>query len=377
MQASVRTLYLADDGKHVRSMVVRVGRIVLYGSLAGFCELGVTKLHTTRVGALKGVTGASGDHVALFSQLRTVSVSIPRNHYYVPVFYLKQWTGADGRLCEHKRVAGRTVTRRTFPSGTGYERDLYRVKGLPEALAQAVESQFMHLVDTEANYALHKVVSGDTTPWDSRMRSSWTRFILSLRFRNPEAVHVIKRQMQDVWKAGIDNLQTNYDKLRRATDPLTFDEFIALAEPEAPYKAALMLLQQIIDNQRVGPTIFNMHWSRVSLTAASLPLLTSDRPLNLPYGLASQEAYIALPIGPSMLFVAGHDATWAKRLSAANPSAVVKSVNLAVVSAARKFVWGLDNGQLKFVRSRMSTAQEQPIITDEQRQQAINAAAGR
>jgi Protein of unknown function (DUF4238) len=164
------------------------------------------------------------------------------------------------------------VTRRTFPAGTGYEKDLYRVEGLPDALAQGVESQFMHMVDTEANYALDKIVSGDPTPWDSRMRSAWTRFILSLRFRNPKAVHVIKRQMQDVWKAGVDNLQDNYDKLHRLTDPETFEEFMARTEPEAPQKAALTLLQEIIDNQRVGPTIFDMHWSRVSLAASSPPL---------------------------------------------------------------------------------------------------------
>jgi hypothetical protein len=86
--------------------------------------------------------------------------------------------------------------------------------------------------------------------------------------------------MQDVWKAGIDNLRANYDKLRRQTDPPTFEEFMARTEPEAPYKAALMLLQEIIDNQRVGPTIFDMHWSRVSLAASATTLLTSDRPLD-------------------------------------------------------------------------------------------------
>jgi hypothetical protein len=109
----------------------------------------------------------------------------------------------------------------------------------------------MHMVDTEANYALDKIVSGDRAPWDARMRSAWTRFILSLRFRNPEAVHVIKRQMQDIWKAGVDNLKANYDTLRRATDPPTFEEFMARTQPEAPYRAALMLLQDIIDNRRV------------------------------------------------------------------------------------------------------------------------------
>ncbi len=42
MQRGARTLYLTDDGEHVRSMVVRVGHVALYSGLAGFSELGST-----------------------------------------------------------------------------------------------------------------------------------------------------------------------------------------------------------------------------------------------------------------------------------------------------------------------------------------------
>jgi hypothetical protein len=97
----------------------------------------------------------------------------------------------------------------------------------------------------------------------------------------------------------------------------------------------------------------------------------------MPHGLVAQDAYIALAIGPRMLFVAGHGAAWAKRLTDANPTTVVKNMNLAVVSQARTFVWGIDDGQLRFVQNRMSKAPEKPIITDEQSRQAISAAAGR
>src|SRR5262245_7595033 len=100
-------------------------------------------------------------------------MSIPRKHHYSPVFYLEQWTGADRQLCEYRRLSvtgqpDRVFARRKFPAGTGYEKNLYRVDGLPEHLAQAVESTFMQMVDTDAKYALNKIVSGDKTPWDPR-----------------------------------------------------------------------------------------------------------------------------------------------------------------------------------------------------------------
>jgi hypothetical protein len=37
-----------------------------------------------------------------------------------------------------------------------------------------------------------------------------------------------------------------------------------------------------------------MHWSRVALGGSKIPLLTSDRPLDM-HGLAAKDAYIVLP----------------------------------------------------------------------------------
>ena len=121
-------------------------------------------------------------------------MSEPRKHHYVPVCYLKRWTTpADRRLCEHKLVPGRGVRpRRTAPGGTGYEVDLYRIHGVPADVAQNFERRFMSLVDTDASRALEKIIAG-TNDWTSRLRSGWTRFILSLLFRNPEAVATVKR----------------------------------------------------------------------------------------------------------------------------------------------------------------------------------------
>jgi hypothetical protein len=228
---------------------------------------------------------------------QTSCMSVPRKHHYIPVFYLKQWRGTDGRVCEYKRIGTKVVTRRAFPDATGYRKDLYRVDGLPDPIAQAVEQKFMHLVDTEANYALQKLLRGDDAPWDGRMRSAWTRFILSLRFRNPEAVSIIKSQMVSLWAAVLESMRRNYEKVRYENDPATFEEYVVRTEREAPLKAAMNLLQGVIDNARVGPAIFDMKWSRVSLADSRISLLTSDRPLDMPHGLGAREAYIALPIG--------------------------------------------------------------------------------
>jgi hypothetical protein len=46
----------------------------------------------------------------------------------------------------------------------------------------------MQKVDSLAADAHKKLLRNPSTPWSSDMRSAWTRFIVSLLFRNPEAI---------------------------------------------------------------------------------------------------------------------------------------------------------------------------------------------
>jgi hypothetical protein len=41
---------------------------------------------------------------------------------------------------------------------------------------------------------------------------------------------------------------------------------------------ATNMIAEIINNARVGPTIFDMHWSRIDLSSSNVTLLNSDRP---------------------------------------------------------------------------------------------------
>jgi hypothetical protein len=137
------------------------------------------------------------------------------------------------------------------------------------------------------------------------------------------------------------------------------------------------MIAEIIDNARVGPTIFDMHWSRIDLSRSTVTLLNSDRPIERPLGLGDPRAYIAFPIGPRTLFLASNDSTLASRISRGEHTKAAKLVNKTVVSQAREFVWGMDDSQLRFVQKHMGTAAEGVIITAEQRQAAIDAAQGR
>jgi hypothetical protein len=54
-----------------------------------------------------------------------------------------------------------------------------------------------------------------------------------------------------------------------------------------------------------------------------------------------------------------------------------KKLNKTVVSQAREFVWGVDDCQLPFVEKHMGTAPERTLLTEGQRQEALDTAQGR
>ncbi|WP_448954692.1 DUF4238 domain-containing protein [Labrys neptuniae] len=287
----------------------------------------------------------------------------------MPVFYLKQWAVQNSKLCEYKRICTsnptlcsvdgadefRIMPRRTHPEGTGWLLDLYKVEGVPERVAQSFEAAFMRLVDSNANDALKQMLADPQTPLDLRLRVGWTRFLLSLSFRNPEAVGLLRAHMVDM---------ANARPLHPEADPIV------------RHLWALALMEEIINNVNLVPVIAGMQWRIVNLGPESPPLLTSDRPLLRPYGLNEERAYIALPINSMTLFVAEHGDFYGRSF-AGRPDEAANFVNLHTVQQAKSLVWGKGDEQLAFVRENMGRLPDFPIITAEQRREAVNAAQAR
>jgi hypothetical protein len=154
-----------------------------------------------------------------------VSNETSHKHHYVPVFYLKRWAvSADRQMCEYQRVRLDKITsRRIAPEATGYKVDIYAAEGAQ----YEIESTPLRLLDTLASFVLEALERGVDTLND-QMRSDWTRFILSLRFRTRERVAVLKEDLTEVANV-CTGVQTGL---------------------AAPQKAALQLLAEVIDNDR-------------------------------------------------------------------------------------------------------------------------------
>lgn len=97
----------------------------------------------------------------------------PTKHHFNPACSLKPWAGEDDNVCQMRKINGQVIPRRVHPNATGFERDLYRIDGVKPELAQHVETNFFKPLDTEAERALQKILSGDMSPWDGPTSSAW------------------------------------------------------------------------------------------------------------------------------------------------------------------------------------------------------------
>jgi Protein of unknown function (DUF4238) len=289
-------------------------------------------------------------------------------HHYIPVFYLKQWAGADKRVCTMRKVQSGLWVDRLSPKGTGYKKDLYRIENVAPEEAQSFESVFLKLTDNDASLALKKLLRRDRN-WTDKLRSAWARFILSLLFRNPEAVTRIRDHVLEMWRVGFELVRDNYNPAENNNIP--FEQFSA-SHPIGHVEAA-QFLKDIIDNQRIAPDLMSMHWHVKTLEKSTTLLMTSDRPLDMPH-LGDPNAYLALPIGPQHLFIATRKPDFVQRfIDPISHTAIARTSNKAVVRQAREYVWAANDDSAPFVQKHICTLHDRVILSDEQRSQAIEA----
>jgi hypothetical protein len=112
------------------------------------------------------------------------------------------------------------------------------------------------------------------------------------------------------------------------------------------------VLFSLIDHAEVVGKMNDMHW-RVLQTPAEAPtLLTSDRPVLRTSNLKEPQGHIALPISPRLLFIASHHTDFLKQVLKADQVGLAKKVNRKVVEGATRFVYSVDDKQLRFVQNR-------------------------
>lgn len=293
------------------------------------------------------------------------SANPPTKHHYIPAFYLKRWK-IGGKVTEFTRPRKTIVPKQVSAAATGFQDRLYELKGYecePEQ-AQQVEENFFKPVDTLAHNALVLLEKhGHYANWNADSRSAWSRFIFSLLLRTPEDIHMLREWWHDDFSRTDEDAEARYRAIRNDGDPETFTKFLESQPLAAKERYQYKILFSLIDNANIVGEMNNMHW-RLLQTPTQPTLLTSDRPILRTSNIKKSQGHVALPIGSRLLFIASPDAQFLQQVLRTDPVSLVKEVNRQVVEGATRFVYGIDESQLRFIENRFGKAPQPRFMED-------------
>jgi hypothetical protein len=134
---------------------------------------------------------------------------------------------------------------------------------LPPDQAQFIEQSFFDYADRVASDALQMLLSGDNR-WTSETRSAWSRFVIGVHLRHPDAIPELRAAARSVWSSNGEEFQRRYELDRGPDDPPTFDERISKIDPLIPIKTEVNAIIKMIDNEKSAAT--STTWRGVSST---------------------------------------------------------------------------------------------------------------
>jgi hypothetical protein len=158
------------------------------------------------------------------------------------------------------------------------------------------------------------------------------------------------------------NLRESYDARRSPNDPATLEEYMAQQNPAYADEFALSIACMFMEHTKICDLFNAMHWCVLDVPQECYPLLTSDHPVYITLPLTEDDAFLMMAIGPRRLFVATAKPETQRRLQARRPGELVKAINKLTVQHAEKFVYGLTDDMLPFVKKHMSTKRHTTLL---------------
>lgn len=275
-------------------------------------------------------------------------------HHYIPVFYLREWANDRGRLVEFSRPTGAHVAARPCgPKGTGYVRGLYRLHATDEERAEAFERYFFQFVDNQAKDALDMLLRRKPERWNDKTRSAWTRFLMGMIFRNPERIEAVRVYAEQVALDHMDEAVVEY-----LTNNKDDSGFLDALQAAVVFNA-VQWTQTTMNSQNIGNHILNMRWKTRDITQTGLTFFTSDRPLIMTNGMTHEHSHLAIPISPTMLFLAFNTSSVEDRIMSMSQMELLSATNSTVLKYAKRYAWNTDDRQINKAKRWLSVESDQ------------------
>jgi hypothetical protein len=284
-----------------------------------------------------------------------------QDHHYVPQFLLRGWCNEHGKLTVYSRRQGRVVTSERTPRATAFETNLYAYDEVPSEKRHAIENEFMtRKIDTPAACIVEKILSGGFTTLTIDERSDFTRFVLSLRARHPDAVAAARVHGSEALVAALARDPEEYMAIKEESSPKSLTEWVCQKAPSLIPNFGISVVPAVIVDPKTGERVFKMPWWTHDVRGANTDLLLSDRPCILEGNALEGDCVIVLPLSPTMLFFISNRPAQVQFLRAMPMTDLVKMINKASVTYAADRVYGAGKHHLplveKYLRGRSTSS---------------------
>lgn len=253
-------------------------------------------------------------------------MSIPRNHHYLPQFYLERWA-RDGLLYRFMRPLGRGGAldcRRKPPKAVAYQRDLYHDPVVTDpAKSQYLEMDFFQRVDDRGAVVLRKLDTSEIIlPEDQR---ALAQFLVSLLHRSPSRLTAIRSHL---------SLQTGGTPYERLTGAAREDMLKSVANK---------LLALLVQSPQGAKIVAAFKPFVVDTSGAKRSLITSDRPVTVSGQLIAPDAFMLFPYAPDRLLIMTRSPDIARAFRSQKTDDLVVGINRAIAEQSEDVIIATDD----------------------------------
>lgn len=279
-------------------------------------------------------------------------------HHYIPEFLQKPWTKdtSDGRLEVFRLDISHLPSSRHTPKYTGFDNNLYaltrdNVVGMDK---QAVEKLFLKHVDNNAALVREKLEHDGLKSLTQEEKEHWTRFLMSLRLRQPDIIHTLKEDATEYLKLNLNENHEKYEELTSSDDPQTLELWTEEQYPGLIKNFGLSFFHELVDNPLYGNKILKMRWWLWDFQEMTHELMLSDHPCIFTHGIDDRKCIIALPISPKKAFMATQSDDVAKLMRQQQTRNIVTLINESLVIQARVRIYARNQFPARrFIENRL------------------------
>ena len=246
----------------------------------------------------------------------------PRKHHYLPQFYLKGFSGADGRLFQCDRRSGKLVT--VGIGDAAAKKDFHRFEepsvGHPSFDPNAAEKMFAQIEGIQAEALSQALADPTLLETQPQLRGEILGFMQMMFFRVPKVHEMLANSTTRALEAAIKVVEKN-----RGTDDMPEDlkrhlagrSLLDVMRP-MPKNWFIILNMMRLGNSR---DLYKLLWPRNAAILVSngfSEFIVGDAPVAIydpragqtgwkASGFASPTAEFSFPLSSRMLLLLGHD----------------------------------------------------------------------